>query len=162
MVNIQRQNQELASQSTSESASLFIPRSAVQAILDSATSGQLVLKSAIQSVLDSGDQLILKSTIQVILESTTQLASESTTQLASESVDTRPIWPGRPELIYQQYLAKKEAWLLANPRVQPAQYHTARGLEHYSRRWLNENQRNLGFQRLNLETETLIEDTSPH
>jgi hypothetical protein len=70
-------------------------------------------------------------------------------------LDTRPIWLGRPELIYQRYLADKEAWLTAHPEVQLAEYRTARGLKRYQKRWLNENRRNLGFQRLNLETETL-------
>jgi hypothetical protein len=81
MVNIRRQNKELTSQSDPEFASPFnprstVPRSTVQAILDSATSGQSVLKSALQSVLDTGDQLIPKSTIQSILDSTTQVGPE--------------------------------------------------------------------------------------
>jgi hypothetical protein len=65
MVNIRRLNQELDSQSASYSASTsqYIPRSTVQAILDSATSSQSVLKSALQSILESGDQLIPKLTI---------------------------------------------------------------------------------------------------
>jgi hypothetical protein len=87
-VNIRRFQEEFrprsASQSTSSSASLFIPRSTVQSILDSAT-GQSTLKSALQSVLDSGDQLILKSTIQSILNSTRQSTPESTTQPVPES-----------------------------------------------------------------------------
>jgi hypothetical protein len=96
MVNIRRQNKELTSQSDPEFASPFnprstvprstvprstvprstVPRSTVQAILDSATSGQSVLKSALQSVLDTGDQLIPKSTIQSILDSSTQVGPE--------------------------------------------------------------------------------------
>jgi hypothetical protein len=139
-------------------ASLFISRATVQSILDSAT-GQSTLKSALQSVLDSGDQLILKSTIQSILNSTRQSTPESTTQPVPESTDTRPIWPGRPELIYRRYLAEKEAWLIAHPDVQPAKYRAARGLEKHSQRWCNENRRYLGYQRLDLETETLLEDS---
>jgi hypothetical protein len=39
-------------------------------------------------------------------------SSESSPSLESlEPVNTRQIWPGRPELIYQAYLAEKEAWL---------------------------------------------------
>lgn len=73
--------------------------------------------------------------------------------------DTRPIWPGRIELIYQAYLAEKTTWLAANPTVQPAQYRSKRGLRKWSKaacdrrslRW------HLPLKRLNLETETLIE-----
>ena len=73
--------------------------------------------------------------------------------------DTRPIWPGRIELIYQAYLAEKTTWLAANPTVQPAQYRSKRGLQKWSKaacdrrslRW------HLPLKRLNLETETLIE-----
>jgi hypothetical protein len=164
MVNICRLQDKLAppsTQLTSNSASLFIPRSTVQSILDSAA-GQSTLKSALQSVLDLGDQLILKSTIQSILESTSQpvlnstslpvlnstsqtvvnstsqtvvnLTSQtivnSTTLPVPESTDTRPIWPGRPELIYQRYLAEKEAWITVYPTVCPSNYHKARGLEY--------------------------------
>ena len=72
-------------------------------------------------------------------------------------MDTRPIWPHRPELIYKRYIAEKEDWLRAHLDVQPAQYRTARGLEQYSKAWLNENRRYLGFRRLDLETETFLE-----
>jgi hypothetical protein len=73
--------------------------------------------------------------------------------------DTRPIWPGRIELIYQAYLAEKTTWLATNPTVQPAQYRSKRGLQKWSKaacdrrslRW------QLPLKRLNLETETLIE-----
>jgi hypothetical protein len=73
--------------------------------------------------------------------------------------DTRPIWPGRIELIHQAYLAEKTTWLAANPTVQPAQYRSKRGLQKWSKaacdrrslRW------HLPLKRLNLETETLIE-----
>jgi hypothetical protein len=51
---------------------------------------------------------------------------------ASEAPATRPIWPGRPELLYKQYLAEKEAWLTAHLDVRLANYRTARGLEVYS------------------------------
>ena len=71
--------------------------------------------------------------------------------------DTRPIWPGRPELIHKRYVAEKEAWLAAHPGVRPAQYRKARRLEHYPKRWLNENRKYLGYQRLDLETETLLD-----
>ena len=43
--------------------------------------------------------------------------------------DTRPIWPGRIELIYQAYLAKKTTWLATNPTVQPAEYQSKQGLQ---------------------------------
>jgi hypothetical protein len=72
-------------------------------------------------------------------------------------VDTRPIWPHRPELIYKRYVEEKEDWLRAHPDVQPAQYRTARGLEQYSKSWLNENRQYLGYRRLDLETESFHE-----
>jgi hypothetical protein len=167
MVNIRRLNEELglppdsASQSTSGSGDQFIPRATIQAILDSATASQSTLKLALQSALDSGEQLIPKSTIQSILDSTPQPVPEPGVSEPGvpEPADTRPIWPYRPELIYQRYLAEKEAWLVAHPGIRPARYRTARGLEHYPKRWLNENRRNLGFWRLDLETETLLEDS---
>ena len=36
-------------------------------------------------------------------------------QEQEQEIDTRPIWPGRPEVIYANYLATKEAWLSAYP-----------------------------------------------
>jgi hypothetical protein len=77
--------------------------------------------------------------------------------LSSQPPDTRPIWPGRPELIYKRYLAEKEAWLASHPEIRPAQYRRARKLEQYSQRWCRQNKKFLPYQRLNLETETLIE-----
>jgi hypothetical protein len=186
-VNIRRLQEEYRPQLTSSSASLFVPRAAVQSLLDSA--GQSTLRSALQSVLDSGDQLILKSTIQSILESTSQpiprstsqpvpeLTPESTIQpvpeLTPESTiqpvpgstpestiiipDTRPIWPGRPELIYRQYLTEKAAWLANNPKVRSVSYRRARGLEIYPYHWIRERRQELPIQRLDLDTETLLE-----
>jgi hypothetical protein len=69
---------------------------------------------------------------------------------APAALDTRPIWLGRPKLLYKQYLAEKEAWLIAHPDVRPANYRTARGLEVYSVRWCNENRRYLLRERINL------------
>jgi hypothetical protein len=46
-----------------------------------------------------------------------------------EIEDTRPIWPGRPEVIYSKYLAKKEAWLAAHPTIRSSNYHKAIGLK---------------------------------
>jgi hypothetical protein len=70
-------------------------------------------------------------------------------------LDTRPIWPGRPKLIYPRYLVNKDAWLAAHLENQPAKCRIARGLQHYPKVWLNENRRNLGFQRKVLERVTL-------
>ena len=127
LVNIRCIQEELDSRPQA-SNSPFISKEEIKAILDSV--GESVLKSSLQSVLDSGDQSILKSTIQSILESTSQPDPESTSQPDPEStsqpdqestsqpdLDTCPIWPGRPELIYKKYLAEKEAWLSAYPLV---------------------------------------------
>ena len=60
-------------------------------------------------------------------------------------VDTRPIWPGRPEHIYKQYLAEKEAWLATHPTVRLANYRKARGLPLYSIKRCKEQNRYLPF-----------------
>ena len=62
------------------------------------------------------------------------------------------------KLLYKQYLAEKEAWLLAHPDVRPAKYRTARGLEVYLVRWCNEKRRCLPRERINLETETELDE----
>jgi hypothetical protein len=85
-------------------------------------------------------------------------ASTSEAPATPAAPDTRPIWPGRPELLYKQYLAEKEAWLIAHPDVQPANYRTTRGLEVYSVRWCNENRRYLPRERINIETETELDE----
>jgi hypothetical protein len=158
------QEQELAStsNSTSSSVDLFISRAAVQSILNSAS--QSSLKLALQSALDQGSQFILKSAIQRILDSTRQPSPESPPQSPPQShqaPDTRPIWPGRPELIYKQYLTEKEAWLSAHPSVRPSNYRSARGLDSHSIRYCKEQARFLPIQRLDLESEALIEGR-PH
>jgi hypothetical protein len=90
---------------------------------------------------------------------TTQPAPKSTPESTIVLPDTRPIWPGRPELIYQQYLAEKEAWLADNLEVQPARYRKARGLEIYSLSWFRRRRLELPIQRLDLVTETLLKGT---
>jgi hypothetical protein len=102
-------------------------------------------------------QLLPGSTTQLALNLTTQPALNSTTQPIPESTDTRPIWPGRPGLIHRQYLAEKEAWLADNLGVCPASYRRARGLEIYPYHWIRERRRELPIQRLDLDTETLLE-----
>ena len=162
------------------SASQSSLKSALQSVLDSGD--QLIPKSTIQLILEL-TQPDPESATQPDLEPATQPdprsfirfsrspspvsplpplpslgpSPESATQPSPESVDTRPIYPGRPELIYQRYLADKVAWLRAHPDVRPAQYRKARGLKQYSKRCLNDNRWYLGPQRLVLETETFIE-----
>ena len=151
----------LESASNSE-ASQVIPRATVQAILDSASrsTSQSALQSALQSVLDTGNpQFIPKETIQRILEShPTPPPTEPVRELTP---DTRPIWPGRIELIYKQYIVEKEAWLTAHPTVRPSNYREKRGLESYSPRWCKEQSRYLPNHRIDLETETILEGR-PH
>jgi hypothetical protein len=43
-------------------------------------------------------------------------------QTREPTPDTRPIWPGRIELIYKQYLVEKEAWLTTHLTVRPSNY----------------------------------------
>lgn len=171
IVNIRRLQAEFAphepleSTSDSELASQVIPRATVQAILNSASrsTSQSALQSALQSVLDLGSQLIPKATIQRILESH---PAPPPTLPPAEPVreptpDTRPIWPGRIELIYKQYIVEKEAWLTAHPTVRPFNYREKRGLESYSPRWCKEQSRYLPDHRIDLETETILEGR-PH
>jgi hypothetical protein len=134
----------------------------VQAILDSASrsTSQSALQSALQSVLDSGSQLIPKATIQRNLESHPAPPPEPTPELEL-TPDTRPIWPGRIELIYKQYIVEKEAWLTAHPTVRPSNYREKRGLESYSPRWWGEQSRYLPDHRIDLETETILKGR-PH
>jgi hypothetical protein len=165
-VNIRRLQAEFALheplESTSELASQVIPRATVQAILDSASrsTGQSALQSALQSVLDTGNpQFIPKETIQRILE--LHPAPPPTEPIREPTPDTRPIWPGRIELIYKQYIVEKEAWLTAHPTVRPFNYREKRGLESYSPRWCKEQSRYLPDHRIDLETETILEGR-PH
>jgi hypothetical protein len=154
-------HEPLESASDSE-ASQVIPRATVQAILDSASrsTSQSALQSALQSVLDLGSQLIPKATIQRILESHPAPPPQPTPEL-TPTIDTRPIWPGRIELIYKQYIVEKEAWLTAHPTVRPSNYREKRGLESYSPRWCKEQSRYLPDHRIDLETETILEGR-PH
>jgi hypothetical protein len=75
------------------------------------------------------DQLAMQP--RVALQELESLSPEP--ENPATEVDTRPIWPGRIELIYQAYLAEKTTWLAANPTVQPAQYRSKRGLQRWSK-----------------------------
>ena len=47
----------------------------------------------------------------------------------TQSVTTQPpkqLSPNRPEVLFQSYLADKEAWLLAHPTIRPTEYRKAR------------------------------------
>jgi hypothetical protein len=171
-VNIRRLKEEFAPRLHSNpDPDLWVPRATIQVILDNNPNIDPTFKSTIDSLLQSSGQFILKSTIGLLLnsipESTTQPASESTTQLASESTpgstiiipDTRPIWPGRPELIYRRYLAEKAAWLADNPGINtPASYRRSKGLEIYSASWIRQRRQALPMWRLDLDTETLLKE----
>lgn len=138
---------------------MYISREAIQSIIEGATQSQL--KAALQTVLDQGDQFILKSTIQSILDFTSQQPLTSPTPEPEQLPDTRPIWPGRIELIYQAYIIDKESWLAAHPTVRPSNYRQKKGLEDYSIQYCKEQLRYLPIQRLDLQSETLLEGR-PH
>jgi hypothetical protein len=113
--------------------------------------------------LNSGDlhtnsqpQTIAQGALQQLKSGPSAQGTENPETPQPTPQDTRPIWPGRPELIYQAYLAEKEAWLASNPLVLPAQYRTNRGLTKWSNKWCQQNKKFLPASRLNLETETLI------
>ncbi|KAJ8103403.1 hypothetical protein POJ06DRAFT_234429 [Lipomyces tetrasporus] len=103
------------------------------------------------------NQLAMQSraTAQVALQELETLSPEP--ENPATEVDTRPIWPGRIELIYQAYLAENTTWLAANPTVRPTQYRTKRGLLRWTKAVCNGEMWQLPRQRINLETETLIE-----
>ena len=158
----------------------MIPKSTIQSILESTT--QPSPEPATQYNPEPASRINPELAIQPVLEPATQSDPRSLRLIslspgprsplpplpslspepepAAQPVpepDTRPIWPGRPELIHKRYVAEKEAWLAAHPGVRPAQYRKARRLELYPKRWLNENRKYLGYQRLDLETETLLD-----
>jgi hypothetical protein len=95
----------------------------------------------------------VQSIAQVALQEFESLSPEP----ENPPTDTRPIWPGRIELIYQAYLAEKTTWLAANPTVRPAQYRTKRGLPKWTKAICNSYKWQLPRQRINLDSETLIE-----
>jgi hypothetical protein len=78
-----------------------------------------------------------------------------------EIKDTRPIWPSRPEAIYSQYLADKEAWLALHPTIQSSNYHIAAGLKCWGIRWCKEQAKFLPSQRLDIKAGKLL-DGRPH
>jgi hypothetical protein len=49
-----------------------------------------------------------QTTTQVALQRVVSRANTPDPENTTIEVDTRPIWPGRPELIYQAYVAEKE------------------------------------------------------
>ena len=72
--------------------------------------------------------------------------------------DTRPIWPGRIEVIYQAYCTEKEAWLASHLTIRPSDYRKSRGLHGWTKRQCRAQIKFLPFQRLDLSTETLSEE----
>jgi hypothetical protein len=98
-----------------------------------------------------------QTTTQVALQTVVSRANTLDPENTTIEVDTRPIWPSRPELIYQAYIAEKEAWLAANPAILPAQYRSKRGLPRWSESWCRQNKKFLPYQRLDLQSETLIQ-----
>jgi hypothetical protein len=97
-----------------------------------------------------------QTTTQVAVRRVVSRANTSDPENTTIEVDTRPIWPGRPDLIYQAYIAEKEAWLAANPAILPAQYRSKRSLPRWNESWYRQNKKFLPYQRLNLQSETLI------
>jgi hypothetical protein len=118
---------------------------------------RVVQSSTTAIALDFSDSEDLYTNSQT--QTTTQVALQRVVSRANTSDpanDSRPIWPGRPELIYQAYIAEKEAWLAANPAILPAQYRSKRGLPRWSESWCRQHKKFLPYQRLNLQSETLI------
>lgn len=57
---------------------------------------------------------------------------EGPTIVVEGPTDTRPIWPGRIEVIYAKYIAEKTVWLTSHPHIQASEYRSARGLTIYT------------------------------
>jgi hypothetical protein len=57
---------------------------------------------------------------------------EGPTIVVEGPTDTRPIWPGRIEVIYAKYIAEKTVWLTSHPHIQASKYRSARGLTIYT------------------------------
>lgn len=72
-------------------------------------------------------------------------------------MDTRPIWPGRIELIYDRYVIQKNAYLVEHPHVRPSNYRKAIGLQLWTpaqKRYQRQKLRHT--QRLNIETRRFL------
>ena len=73
-------------------------------------------------------------------------------EIEEEIEDTRPIWPGRPEVIYANYLTTKEAWLSTHPIIRRSEYRRAAGLKNWGRRYCQEESMRMPMDRLDLRT----------
>jgi hypothetical protein len=77
-------------------------------------SDRVVQSSTTAMALDFSDSEDLytisqtQTTTQVALQRVESRANTLDPENTTIEVDIRPIWPGRPELIYQAYLAKKK------------------------------------------------------
>jgi hypothetical protein len=95
-----------------------------------------------------------------------RLASEPLASEASEpsayaipenEVETRPVWPGRIEVIYATYIAKKAAFLAAHPTVQESNYRKFCGLKVWKPLNRRYQKRFLPQQRVDITAKKLID-----
>ena len=83
---------------------------------------------------------------------------ESLASAPSEiEVETRPVWPGRIEVIYAKYIAEKAAFLAANPTVQESNYRESRGLKVWKPLNRRYQMRFLPRQRVDIEAKKLLD-----
>jgi hypothetical protein len=81
--------------------------------------------------------------------------------LPKAKVDIRPVWPGRIEVIYSKYIAKKVAFLAANPTVQETNYRKSCGLKVWKPLDRRYEMRFLPSQRIDIQAKKLL-DGRPH
>ena len=72
-------------------------------------------------------------------------------------VETRPVWPGRIEVIYAKYIAEKMAFLASNPTVQESNYRKCRGLKVWTPLDRRYQMRFLPRQRVDIKVKKLID-----
>ena len=86
------------------------------------------------------------------------LASEPSAYALPEiEVETRPVWPGRIEVIYATYIAKKAAFLAAHPMVQESNYRKSCGLKVWKSLDRRYQMRFLPQQRIDITAKKLLD-----
>jgi hypothetical protein len=86
------------------------------------------------------------------------LASQPSAYALSEvEVETRPVWPGRIEVIYAAYIAKKAAFLAAHPTVQESNYRKFCGRKEWKPLNRRYQKRFLPQQRVDITAKKLID-----
>jgi hypothetical protein len=157
-----------------------IPKAAIQSILDSTLTPALVplvtpalpVAPVLVAPASPVASFILVRALSPVAPALSPVAPALSPVLAlpldwdsdsdSQEPDPRPVWPGRIEVIYSNYIAEKTTWLTTHPAIRPVNYRKARGLKAYPRKVIQENRKSslilkarLPKRRLNLNTKRL-------